>query len=54
MNLSKNVGSIDKTIRLLAGAVLGAWAILGAGLGTTVGIVALVIALVLLLSLIHI
>ena len=48
MNLSKNVGSIDKTIRLLAGAALGAWAILGAGLGTTVGIVALVIALVLL------
>ena len=48
MNLGRNVGSIDKTVRLLAGAVLGAWAILGAGLGTTIGIVAFVIALVLL------
>lgn len=48
MNSSRNVGSIDKTIRLLAGVALSAWAVLSAGLGTTAGLVSLVIGLVLL------
>jgi len=48
MALVKNVGSTDKIIRLIAGAGLALWALLGAGLGTTMGIVALVIGVVLL------
>jgi len=48
MALVKNVGSVDKMIRLLAGVVLAAWGILGAGLSSTVGVVALVVGVVLI------
>lgn len=47
MNLSRNVGSIDKTIRLIAGIALVAWGILGAGLSATIGIAAVVVGVVL-------
>lgn len=47
MAFQKNVGSIDKTIRLIVGLLLVAFSIFGAGLSTTLGLVALVIGLVL-------
>ena len=50
MNLTKNVGSIDKTIRLVAGLLLAAYAILGAGLSSTMGILALVVGVVLIVT----
>ena len=50
MNLTKNVGSIDKTIRLVAGLLLAAYAILGAGLSSAMGILALVVGVVLIVT----
>jgi len=50
MNLTKNVGSIDKTIRLVAGLLLAAFAVLGAGLSSTIGILALVVGVVLIVT----
>jgi len=50
MNLTKNVGSIDKTIRLVAGLLLAAYAILGAGLSSTMGILALVVGVVFIVT----
>ena len=50
MNLTKNVGSIDKTIRLVAGLLLAAYASLGAGLSSTMGILALVVGVVLIVT----
>lgn len=47
---NRNVGSIDKTIRLVAGVALAAWGILGAGLATTIGLVATVVGAVLLVT----
>lgn len=48
MVLSRNVGSADKIIRLIAGALLAAYGLLGAGLASTLGIVALVAGVVLI------
>ncbi len=46
MALVKNVGSTDKLIRLVAGAILAAWGILGAGLASTIGILAVIVGIV--------
>ena len=47
--MGRNVGSVDKTIRLVAGIVLLALALLGlGGLSTTAGIVAAVVGVILL------
>ena len=48
MAFGRNVGSIDKTIRLIAGFALLAWSVLGTGLSGTAGIAAAVVGLVLL------
>lgn len=48
MILARNVGSIDKIIRLVVGALLTVWAFLGAGLGSVIGLVALVVGVVLI------
>lgn len=50
MSFSRNVGSIDKTIRLIAGVVLIALAIFMLGINTTPGIIAAVVGAVLLLT----
>ena len=50
MNFNRNVGSIDKNIRLLAGVVLLGWAIIGVGLASTTGIVAAIIGAILLFT----
>lgn len=47
MALPRNVGSIDKIVRLVAGALLAAYGLLGAGLASTLGLVALVVGVVL-------
>jgi len=41
MALVRNVGSVDKIIRLVAGVLLAAWGLLAAGLRSTIGILAL-------------
>lgn len=47
--MGRNVGSVDKTIRLVAGIALLALAFLGlGGLSTTAGIVAAVVGVILL------
>jgi len=47
--MGRNVGSVDKTIRLIAGIALLALAFLGlGGLSTTAGIVATVVGVILL------
>ena len=48
MALARNVGSIDKIIRLVVGALLALWAFLGSGLGSVTGLVALVVGVVLI------
>jgi len=48
MGLARNVGSVDKVIRLVVGIALAAFAFLGAGLSTTMGIIALVVGVVLI------
>lgn len=50
MALIRNVGSVDKTIRLVVGVLLAAWALLGAGLGSTIGLIALVVGVVLIVT----
>ncbi len=50
MALPHNVGSVDKTIRLVAGLLLAAFGIFGAGLSSTVGIIALVVGAVLVVT----
>lgn len=47
---NRNVGSIDKIIRLVAGVALAAWGVLGAGLATTLGLVATVVGAVLIVT----
>ncbi len=44
----KNVGSIDKIIRLVLGFGLGAWAILGLGLGSSMSYIALAVGVILI------
>ena len=46
MALTRNVGSIDKIVRLVGGSALALWGVLGAGLSGPVGIVALVAGVV--------
>lgn len=48
MALVRNVGSIDKIIRLVVGVLLAAYGLLGAGLASTIGIIALVVGAVLM------
>lgn len=50
MQFNKNVGSMDKTIRIIIGAVLLGWGILGVGPGGAVGIAVMVVGAVLLLT----
>lgn len=44
----KNVGSADKTIRLLLGIALGAWTFLSMGLGSTLSYTALAVSVILI------
>lgn len=48
MALTKNVGSTDKIIRLVAGALLAAYGLFGAGMASALGIVALIAGIVLI------
>jgi len=48
MGLVRNVGTVDKTIRLVLGAAAAAWGVLMAGIGTTVGLVAVIVGAVLI------
>lgn len=48
MALVKNVGSVDKIIRLVVGALLALWGLLGAGLASTFGVLALIVGVVLI------
>jgi hypothetical protein len=50
MSLNRNVGNIDKTIRLVAGLVLLLWAFMSAGLASTIGIIAAIVGAVLVLT----
>lgn len=50
MALGRNVGSIDKTIRLIAGILLLAVGLFVLGLGTTTGIVAAAVGAILLVT----
>ena len=50
MALTRNVGSIDKIIRLVVGIALIAWGFLSTGLSTTVGIIALLVGVVLIVT----
>lgn len=48
MALARNVGSIDKIIRLVVGVLLAAWGFLGAGLASTIGVLAVVVGVILI------
>jgi len=48
MALIRNVGSVDKIIRLVVGVLLAAWGLLGAGLSSVIGVLALVVGIVLI------
>jgi hypothetical protein len=50
MSLNRNVGNIDKTIRLVAGLVLLLWAFMSAGLASAVGLIAAIVGAVLVLT----
>lgn len=50
MALTRNVGSTDKMIRLVLGAALILWAVLGAGFTTTMGVIAAVVGAVLVVT----
>lgn len=50
MALIRNVGSVDKIIRLVVGVLLAAWAVMGAGLGSTIGLIALAVGVVLIVT----
>jgi len=50
MSLAKNVGSMDKTIRLVAGAALLGLGVLVWGLASTMGIIATVVGVVLIVT----
>ncbi len=47
MAFARNVGSVDKTIRLVAGVALLAWGVLGAGLASTVGLISVIVGAIL-------
>lgn len=44
----RNVGSIDKTIRLVLGVALAAWAFLSLGIGSTLSYVVLAVSVILI------
>lgn len=46
--MTRNVGTVDKTIRLIAGLGLGAWVLFGAGLGSTLSGVGLGVSVILI------
>ena len=46
--MNKNVGSIDKVIRLVLGFGLAAWAVLGMGLGSIMSFIALAVGAILI------
>jgi len=46
--MTHNVGSADKTVRLILGICLGAWAFLGMGLGSTLSYIALAVGVILI------
>jgi len=48
MGIARNVGSVDKTIRLVVGVALAAYGLLGAGLSTTIGLIALAVGVILI------
>lgn len=48
MRFSRNVGSIDKTIRLIAGVVLVVWGITGLGPSSTFGMIATAVGAILI------
>lgn len=48
MALGRNVGTVDKIIRLVIGLALVGWGFLGAGLSSTVGLIALVVGVILI------
>lgn len=50
MNLTRNVGSIDKTVRLIAGLALVGWGLLAAGIGSAAGLIATIVGVVLLVT----
>ncbi len=50
MNFTRNVGSVDKTVRLIAGLLLLGWALLGAGLSSASGLIAAIVGVVLLVT----
>jgi len=50
MAFVRNVGSVDKIIRLAVGAGAAAWGLLSVGLSSTMGVVALIVGAVLILT----
>ena len=50
MGLVRNVGTVDKTIRLVLGVAAAAWGVLMAGIGTTFGLVAAIVGAVLIIT----
>ena len=42
-----NVGSLDKSIRLVLGVILGAWVLIGMGVGSTLSYIILAVATIL-------
>ena len=50
MNLVKNVGKIDKTIRLLAGAALLLFSVFGLGISSVTGAIISAVGIILLLT----
>ena len=42
-----NVGSLDKIIRLVLGVILGAWVLIGMGVGSTLSYIILAVATIL-------
>ena len=50
MGLVRNVGSIDKIVRLVLGVAAAGWGLLMAGIGTTFGLFAVIIGAVLIVT----
>lgn len=50
MALPKNVGSVDKIVRIVIGALLAAYALMVAGLSSTIGIITLIAGAILIVT----
>jgi len=50
MGLVRNVGSVDKTIRLALGVAAAAWGLFMAGISSSFGLVAVVVGVVLIVT----